>query len=113
MSLNLPDKKIAKIWVVIQAIPKGTVASYGQVADLAGLPGRARLTARALRLAPNDMKLPWFRVLRSNGQLAPQVAQRQKALLKQEGILVSNNRVKLAQYQWQPSLTDILFILEE
>jgi len=59
------DKILAAVW----AIPRGSAASYGEVARRAGLPGRARLVARVLAQNP-DPKLPWHRVLRSDGQIA-------------------------------------------
>jgi len=106
------SEKVKRIWQTVAVIPKGKVASYGQIADLAGLPGRARLVGKALGLAPKSMKLPWYRVLRSNGQLAfkktSQAAGKQKALLQQEEVVVLNNRVKLAQFGWQPDLAEIL-----
>jgi len=110
------SEKVKRIWKTVQVIPKGKVASYGQVADLAGLPGRARLVGKSLGLAPKEMKLPWYRVLRSSGQLAFERgspdAQRQKGLLQEENVVVLNNRVKLKQFGWQPDLADMLFKLE-
>jgi len=100
----------------VLVIPKGKVASYGQVADLAGLPGRARLVGKALGLAPKELKLPWYRVLRSSGQLAfekgSKNAEKQKGLLQQEEVVVLNNRVQLKQFGWQPDLAEMLMGLE-
>ncbi|GGD71661.1 methylated-DNA--protein-cysteine methyltransferase [Lacimicrobium alkaliphilum] len=100
----------------MQQIPSGTVASYGQIADLAGLPGRARLVGKALGRAPKEMKLPWQRVLRSDGQLAfppgSLSAQTQKGLLQEEGVVVLNNRVRLKDFQWQPGFAELLFELK-
>jgi len=110
--MNPPSEKVQRIWQTVAVIPKGKVASYGQIADLAGLPGRARLVGKALGLAPKEMRLPWFRVLRSNGQLAfskeSPSAQKQKGLLQQEEVVVLNNRVKIANFGWQPDLGEIL-----
>ena len=81
------------IWAVIAAIPRGSVASYGEVARRAGLPRRARLVAQALRAVPDGRELPWFRVIRSDGRIAftPGSAsfRRQKALLQREGVMVN------------------------
>lgn len=111
-----PTEKIKQIWKTVLVIPKGKVASYGQIADLAGLPGRARLVGKSLGLAPKGMKLPWYRVLRSSGQLAfekgSQSAEKQKGLLQQEEVVVLNNRVKLKEFGWQPDLAEILMKLE-
>ncbi len=53
----------ARIWQVVAMIPKGKVASYGQVARLAGLPNQARRVGRTLSRLPHDSKLPWHRVV--------------------------------------------------
>jgi len=53
---------IQAIWDVVCRIPRGQVSTYGAVARAAGLPGRARLSGFALRMAPGDMNLPWHRV---------------------------------------------------
>lgn len=105
-----------KIWRTVCLIPKGKVASYGQIADLAGLPGRARLVGKALGLVPHDVSVPWYRVLRATGQLAFAVgseqADKQKGLLQEEDVVVINNRVSLATFQWRPSLNEMLWQLE-
>src|SRR5690348_10875616 len=60
----------ARVYAAIAAIPPGRVASYGAIAARAGLPGRARLVGRLLGEVPDGMELPWFRVLRSSGEIA-------------------------------------------
>lgn len=111
------NQKHQKIIQTIQQIPKGRVASYGQLADLAGLPGRARLVGKVLRTAPKETRLPWHRILRANGVLAflagSEQAKRQIDLLAEEGVEVIRNKVDLKRYGWQPSLADILFKLEQ
>lgn len=101
-----------KIWRTTKKIPVGKVVSYGQVADLAGLPGRARLVGKAMGYAPQDMQVPWHRVLRSNGQIAfpngSDQALEQTGLLQEEGVTVFNNRVSLKDFQWQPELSELL-----
>ncbi len=115
-STKTASRKLQQIWKTVAIIPQGRVASYGQIADLAGLPGRARLVGKALGLAPKSMSLPWYRVLRSSGQLAfekgSKNAERQKGYLQEENVLVLNNRVKLAKFGWQPVLAEILMKLE-
>ncbi|GAA0855185.1 MGMT family protein [Aliiglaciecola litoralis] len=105
-----------RIWKTVQSVPSGKVASYGQIADLAGLPGRARLVGKALGYVPDNMQVPWYRILRSDGKIAfpagSEDAVRQIGLLQQEDIVVLNHRVKLAQFQWQPDLAELLFKLE-
>jgi methylated-DNA-protein-cysteine methyltransferase-like protein len=86
-----------RILEAIRAIPKGQVAGYGEVARRAGLPGRARLVARLLS-QNEDRKLPWHRVLRSDGRIAfPEGSEgwrEQSARLRGEGVTVENGRVR-------------------
>jgi methylated-DNA-protein-cysteine methyltransferase related protein len=67
---------------VVRSIPRGTTLSYGQVALYAGKPGAARAVVQALHRLKD---IPWWRVIRSNGTLAPQVADEQYRRLKKEG----------------------------
>ena len=87
-----------KILAAVRAIPRGQVAGYGQVAQRAGLPGRARLAARVLS-ENTDPKLPWHRVLRSDGRIAfPEGSKNfreQSQRLRAEGVVVSNGRVRM------------------
>jgi len=110
--MNSQQQRANRIWQVVQAIPAGRVASYGQIADLAGLPGRARLVGKVLGQAPKQMRLPWFRVVRASGQLAFAAAsvqaQEQKGLLQQEDVVVLGNRIKLDKFGWRPDLSEIL-----
>jgi methylated-DNA-protein-cysteine methyltransferase-like protein len=86
-----------RILDAIRAIPKGQVAGYGEVARRAGLPGRARLVARLLS-QNEDRKLPWHRVLRSDGRIAfPEGSEswrEQSVRLRGEGVIVENGRVR-------------------
>src|SRR5258708_36153353 len=60
---------IQAIWDVVGMIPRGMVSTYGAVARAAGLPGRARLTGLALRVAPDELNLPWHRVVGAGGRI--------------------------------------------
>lgn len=104
-----------RIWQTVLKIPPGKVSSYGQIADLAGLPGRARLVGKALGAAPSDQPLPWYRVLRANGQIAfpagSRHAQIQRERLLAEGVLVKGQRVALKTFGWQPNLAELVFDL--
>lgn len=86
-----------RILAAIRAIPRGQVAGYGEVARRAGLPGRARLTARVLS-ENGDPDLPWHRVLRSDGRIAlPEGSsgwREQCRRLRAEGVTVENGRVR-------------------
>jgi methylated-DNA-protein-cysteine methyltransferase-like protein len=85
------------IWDVVARIPRGAVATYGDVARAAGLPGRARQAGYALRHTPSGMHLPWHRVVGAGGRIVfpPRSAphREQARLLRSEGIEVENGRV--------------------
>ena len=94
----MPGKSAAeKILAAIRAVPRGQVAGYGEIARRAGLPGRARMVARILSVN-EDPKLPWHRILRSDGRIAfPADHVRfdeQQQRLRAEGVLVRNGRVQ-------------------
>ncbi len=100
-SMTETANQYASIYRAVAAIPAGRVASYGQIAARAGLPGRARLVGRALRETPDEIKLPWHRVLRSDGRIAISPGspgwREQCRRLRAEGVVVHNGRVSLAQ----------------
>ncbi|QYJ84619.1 MGMT family protein [Shewanella mesophila] len=104
-----------RIWQVVGLIPKGNVSSYGKIADLAGLPGRARYVSRALKLAPDELNLPWHRVINSQGKIAfPESTPafiEQMQLLRNENIEVNRGKIKLSNYEWQPDLATLMFEL--
>ena len=110
----------AQIWQTIQLIPLGKVACYGQIADLAGLPGKARLVGKALGNVPKTgwqgRSVPWHRVINSQGKisfpLGSEYFEKQKQLLQDEQVVVIGTRIKLANFQWQPDLAELLFSLE-
>ncbi len=85
-------------------IPKGCVASYGQVATMAGLPNNARLVGRLLKLMPKDSVIPWHRVINSQGKISfpegsPQYL-KQYQLLLSEGIIFKSGKVNMRIYRW-------------
>ncbi|WP_019025905.1 MGMT family protein [Colwellia piezophila] len=116
----MPNPRYQQIWQTVQLIPKGKVACYGQIADLAGLPGRARLVGKALGKVPKGgwqgKAVPWFRVINSQGKVSFPVESeyfvKQKQLLQDEQVVVLGGRVKLKDFQWQPDLSELLFLLE-
>src|SRR5580692_11177801 len=85
------------IWHVVCAIPRGQASTYGAVARAAGLPGRARQTGFALRVAPKELNLPWHRVVGAGGRIVfPQSSvehKEQARRLRAEGVSVRNGRV--------------------
>jgi len=107
-------KKWQQIITVVKLIPAGKVASYGQVADLAGLPRRARLVSTALKANSNE-DVPWHRVVNSQGKISIPISeashQLQLSLLRSDGVVVNAGRVDLKKYRWQPSLDALLFEL--
>ena len=107
------QQQLELIYQAIKDIPVGRVASYGLVAKVATLPGRARLVGYALRHTPAHIKLPWHRVLRASGQIAfPQDSPHFKEQIQRlatEGVLVRNGRVNLARYGWDASLDRLLW----
>ena len=94
-----------RIWQTVHQIPRGKVASYGQIAKMADLPGYARYVGYVMKTLPSDTKLPWYRVVNSQGKISfsPGTSQylRQKLLLEAEGIVFIDGRFSMVQYQWQ------------
>lgn len=94
-----------RILQVIFHIPAGRVATYGQVAQLAGLGRAARLVGSTLKKLPDDSRLPWYRVVNAAGRIslpmdAGGLIQRER--LEQEGVAVINGKVDLRVYGWRP-----------
>ena len=92
--------------VIIQ-IPKGKVASYGQIAKYAGLPKHARLVGKVLGELPNDHDIPWYRVINSQGRISLKKLDEkgrciQTAKLLEENVVVIDGKINLKKYQWLP-----------
>ena len=85
----MDDETLDRVLRIIASIPSGSVLSYGEVADRAGLRS-ARIVGRIL--AENDVD-NWHRVLRSDGSPAPHLKEEQTALLRAEGVRFKNGRV--------------------
>jgi methylated-DNA-protein-cysteine methyltransferase-like protein len=85
------------IWQVVCAIPRGRAATYGAVARAAGLPGRARLAGFALRAAPEELNLPWHRVVGAGGRIVfpsgTRERREQARRLRAEGVAVTAGRI--------------------
>lgn len=98
------DEALDLIYSVVASIPRGRVATYGQVASLAGLPRRARLVGRALREAPDGVDVPWHRVVNHQGRISarnePASEQSQRRLLEAEGVRFVGDRVDMKRFQW-------------
>ncbi|GAB5364513.1 hypothetical protein AAMO2058_000977000 [Amorphochlora amoebiformis] len=101
-----------RIYFAASHIPHGKVATYGQIAKLAGLPGRARMVGRAMFMIPDadDTEVAWHRVINSKGTISRTPARcgnddRQKELLEAEGIEFSKNgRIDFSKYRWMAGL---------
>jgi methylated-DNA-protein-cysteine methyltransferase-like protein len=97
-----------KIYDVVREIPVGRVATYGQIALLAGNPRWARVVGYALHVNPDPDGIPCYRVVNRSGRVSPAFAfggeNRQIALLEAEGVRVTDSYVDLKKYQWQPDL---------
>lgn len=110
-----PLSPMAKIWHIVAMIPQGRVSSYGKVADLAGLPGRARYVSKALKSAPEHLSLPWHRVLNSQGQISFEknsiAFQEQMELLRIEGVIVNRGKVKLSEFEWRPDMATLVMAM--
>ncbi len=96
-----------RIWLVVAMIPAGFVATYGDIAARAGLPGNARRVGRALRALPAGTSIPWHRVINAQGRLSlpPNSAagKTQRCRLLAEGVAFSGQwRIDLRSFRWSP-----------
>jgi len=109
---NVKTNTSERIYHTVLCVPKGRVASYGLIADLAGLPGRSRAVGYWLKRASSELILPWHRIIRADGKIAfPQGSEAfaiQRSRLVDEGVWVKNGRVNLAQFGWEPDLSVLL-----
>lgn len=110
---NPPKRKRSdayqRIYTVVRKIPHGKIASYGQVAELAGLSGHARQVGYALHATPDDADIPWQRVVNAKGEISPRsepfMEGVQQSLLEAEGVSIDGRgRIDLARFGWQPRL---------
>jgi methylated-DNA-protein-cysteine methyltransferase-like protein len=96
-----------KIYDVVRRIPRGRVATYGQIADLAGLSGHARQVGYAMAALPSGTAVPWHRVINAQGMVSrrkmPGEELGQRQLLEKEGVRFNpRGRVDLAKVRWSP-----------
>lgn len=104
---------MGRIWDVILDVPEGRVASYGQVAEIAGFPRGARQVAYALRHAPRELQLPWYRIITASGKIAfakgSAAFDEQRRRLAIENVPVTGGRVDMRRYRWEPDLDELLW----
>lgn len=98
------DERRVRILAVVDSIPRGRVATYGQVAREAGLPRHARLVGRTLATLPSGSTLPWHRVVNASGRLSQprSGAALQRRRLAREGVRFTSGRIDLARFAWTP-----------
>jgi methylated-DNA-protein-cysteine methyltransferase-like protein len=97
-----------RIYAVVRRIPRGRVATYGQVAALAALPGHARQVGYALHALPEGADVPWQRVINHRGEISaraePFHEPVQRAMLEAEGVVFdARRRVDLRRFRWEPA----------
>lgn len=116
---NVPTEKTEfRTWAqnvcqVIQGIPRGHVLTYGEVARLAGPGGSARRVSMAMRYAPKGVKLPWHRVINSQGKISfpadsPYYAEQKQRLVK-EGVKFKGDSIDLQRFGYQGALDALLW----
>ena len=94
-----------RIHRVIRCIPRGKVATYGQIARMVGMPRGARTVGWALRATPDGVDIPWQRVVNSQGTISlssgSQGAALQRSLLEEEGVIFEEqDRIDLTRFGW-------------
>ena len=94
------------IYAVVRRIPRGRVATYGQIAEIAGLEGHARQVGYALHSLPSDAGVPWHRVVNSFGEVSRRSDsdsdELQIELLRAEGVVFDTaGRIELRRFRWR------------
>lgn len=95
-----------RIYAVVKKVPRGQVATYGQIAAIAGIPRHARQVGYALHALPAESKLPWHRVINARGEISPRTWSEnhllQRILLEDEGVeFDASGRVSLVRFGWR------------
>ena len=98
-----PDRQPARAWRVVRSIPRGKVATYGDIAAALGRPWTARRIGWALHKAPASLGLPWHRVLATGGRIALPGASGldQRLRLQAEGVGFSGRRVRMDLHRYR------------
>lgn len=100
----------ALVWGIAKRIPRGRVATYGQLAALLGMPKHARQVGYALSATPENMKIAWHRVVNAEGRISLRLKHwetgsddLQRILLEAEGVTFDDSgRIDLKKFRWQP-----------
>lgn len=101
-----------EFYAVVRRVPEGRVATYGQVATLAGHDGHARQVGYALHALPEGSDVPWQRVVNARGEVSPRSEPGweglQRAILEDEGVdFDARGRIDLGRFRWQPGDEDL------
>jgi methylated-DNA-protein-cysteine methyltransferase-like protein len=96
-----------RIYEIVRQIPYGQVATYGQVAELAGLIGKPRVVGYALYRVTAEMAIPWHRVVNAKGEISTSAFRDgtddlQRVLLEAEGVIFVQEKIDFTQYLWRP-----------
>ncbi len=110
---QMPTQTYQQIYNLVSQIPHGRVATYGQIARLAGNPCLARVVGNALHANPDPENIHCHRVVNAKGEPSANFAfggaAEQLRLLKAEGVEADGGRVDLGKYQWRPEVGSNLF----
>lgn len=103
----ISDSTYQRIYRAVARIPRGRVATYGQIAEVAGIPRGARQVGYALAALRQDKGVPWHRVINARGEISaraePEFEGLQRAMLQSEGIRFDpQGRLSLERYRWRP-----------
>ncbi len=109
----MDDRFRAAVYAAVRRIPRGKVATYGQIAALIGRPRHSRHVGHALSALPAGVKAPWHRVINAQGRISLRLRhwdsgsdEMQRILLEAEGVSFgANGAVRLKVFQWQPEAT--------
>jgi methylated-DNA-protein-cysteine methyltransferase-like protein len=102
-----------RIYAAVRRIPRGRVATYGQIAEVARVPGQARLVGYAMFALSRTTAVPWHRVINAQGRISLRgdgggAALRQRMLLEREGVRFdARDRVSLERFGWKPRPTGV------
>ena len=106
MARDRPSEISDRIIAVVSRVPRGRVATYGQIARLSGFPRHARQVGTVLRNLPSGSSVPWHRIVNAAGKISCRSGEAQhlqRVLLEGEGIEFSDQeRLKLSEHLWQP-----------
>ncbi len=107
------EQRVERIWATVSDIPEGSVASYGQIAEIAGIQRGARQVGYALRHLPSNSEVPWHRVIRSSGRIAFEKGSgaynRQSKRLIMENVVILKGRIDMQKFRWRPDLDELLW----